>query len=103
MGLERGRCDGAEGRNLFETETLGVRKVTREGPPGEGKGGVGKGVGGIGKTGRPFGGAKVRQLKGKGKAKEAGDAMDGELWTARMSTSKRHHSLQPSQSAFLGL
>jgi len=24
--------------------------------------------------------------------------MDGEFWTARMSTSKRHHTLQPSQS-----
>lgn len=24
--------------------------------------------------------------------------MDGEFWAARMSTSKRHHTLQPSQS-----
>lgn len=79
-------------------------KVTREGAAPEGKGGVGgKGGGGNNnKGGRPLGPPKVRQLKGKGKAKEAGDIMDGDLWTTRTSTSKRLHSAQPSQ-AILGM
>jgi hypothetical protein len=76
-------------------------KVTREGQLRDGKGGVGKGGGGVGKG--LLGGGKNKQLKGKGKAKEAGDAMDGELWTTRMPTSKRRHSLHPSQSIIISM
>ncbi len=74
--------------------------MTREGQLRDGKGGVGKGGGGAGKG---LLGGKNKQLKGKGKAKEAGDAMDGELWTTRMPTSKRRHSLHPSQSTIISM
>ena len=68
--------------------------MTKEGPVPEGKGGAG------GKGARHhLGGPKVRQLKGKGKAKEAGDVMDhGEIWTTRVLSTKRLHSLQPFQA-----
>lgn len=72
--------------------------MTKEGPTPDGKGGVGGGKGGR----HQLGGPKVRQLKGKGKAKEAGDVMDhGEIWSTRVLSTKRLQSLQPFQ-AILG-
>ena len=65
--------------------------MTKEGPTPEGKGG-GKGAR------HHVVGPKARHLKGKGKAKEAGDVMEhGEIWTTRALSTKRLHSLQPFQ------
>lgn len=72
--------------------------MTKEGPVTKGKGGGG---GGVGKGPRHLHprGPRVRQLRGKGKAKEAGDAVDhADIWTARIPTAKRLHSLQPLQA-----
>lgn len=72
--------------------------MTKEGPVTKGKGGGG---GGVGKGPRHLHprGPRVRQLRGNGKAKEAGDAVDhADIWTARIPTAKRLHSLQPLQA-----
>ncbi len=91
-----GEGGGGDREKLNEQGSKVGGKVTREGQlrDGKGGGGVGKGL---------LGGGKNKQLKGKGKAKEAGDAMDGELWTTRMPTSKRRHFLHPSQSTIISM
>jgi len=69
--------------------------VTKEGSTPEGKGGVGRGKG----SRHQLNGPKVRQLKGKGKAKEVGDVMDHrEIWSTKASNTKHLQCLQPFQA-----